>query len=175
MSKRNTVLASVLSAFALTMLCLLSAAVNAQKGPQSTAGAPLKGVDIKLGKNPGGSAAARTTTDPSGNFTFPVVPAGEYILTLELKKDIPNTKVAGGSAAPTDAAVQFCYITLNLAGGQKVEKGYDLVKNKAFDPAIDPAKQAMSKTTKSQDFIVVSDGASPLKGIVRSKSNITNN
>lgn len=49
-------------------------------------GAPLKGVDVKLGKNPGGSAAARTTTDQGGNYTFDNVPLGDYKIYV----DIPN-------------------------------------------------------------------------------------
>ena len=43
------------------------------------AGAPLKGIDVKLGKNPGGLAAARTT-DESGQADFGVVPKGNYTL-----------------------------------------------------------------------------------------------
>ncbi len=51
-----------------------------------TLGAPLKGVDVKLGKNPGGSPAARTTTDTSGHFSFGNVPLGAYKIYV----DIPN-------------------------------------------------------------------------------------
>lgn len=174
MSKRNTVHACILSALAVTMLCLSSSVANAQKGTQSTTGAPLKGVDVKLGKNPGGKAAARTTTDADGNFTFPVVPAGEYTLTVELKKETTETQSARGSATATDA-VKFCYLTLNLPGGEKVEKGYDLKENKAFDPAIDPAKQSTSKRQYAP-LIIRSDGVTPLNGtIIKSKSNIANN
>ena len=55
-------------------------------GPNSVFGAPLKGVDIKLGKNPGGSPAARTTSDTFGNYKFTNVPIGKYKIYV----DIPN-------------------------------------------------------------------------------------
>lgn len=173
MSKRNRVSAPILLAFAVATLGLFSAVVGAQKGPQSTTGAPLKGVDVKLGKNPGGSPAARTTTDADGNFSFPNVPAGDYILTLEIRKDAG--KESGGVIRPNDPVFNLCYVTLNLPGGEKVQKGYDLEKDKAFDPATDPSKQAAARA-KLETFVVHSDGAHPLNGtIVKSKSNISNN
>lgn len=55
-------------------------------GINNPMGAPLKGVDIKLGKNPGGSPAARTTTDNNGNYTFSNIPLGSYRIYI----DIPN-------------------------------------------------------------------------------------
>jgi hypothetical protein len=55
-------------------------------GHNSTLGAPLKGVDIKLGKNPGGNAAARTSTDVNGYYSFTNVPIGNYRIFV----DIPN-------------------------------------------------------------------------------------
>lgn len=174
MYNRNIVRSFIFPVFALATICLFSAVVDAQKGPQATTGAPLKGVDVKLGKNPGGSPAARTTTDGDGNFTFPVVPAGEYILTVELNKETPNAQAARGSSM-TEAAVNICYLTLNLPRGEKVEKGYDLRQNKAFDQSIDLTKQSTSKI-KFETLIVRSDGVTPLNGtIVKSKSNISNN
>ena len=43
------------------------------------AGAPLKGIDVKLGKNPGGGCASRTT-DAGGKVDFGVWPKGNYTL-----------------------------------------------------------------------------------------------
>lgn len=45
------------------------------------AGAPLKGVDVKLGRNPGGMVAARTTGG-DGSFDFGVLPKGRYVMSF---------------------------------------------------------------------------------------------
>lgn len=46
------------------------------------AGAPLKGIDVKLGKNPGGGCAAKTT-DNTGEVHFGVWPAGSYTVSID--------------------------------------------------------------------------------------------
>ena len=53
-------------------------------------GAPLKGIDVKLGKNPGGGCAARTTTGATGTYTFSNVPNGNY----DIYVDVPNYPMA---------------------------------------------------------------------------------
>jgi len=162
MSRKKIFLIVFLSS-ALTISCFASVG-RPQKGPQGTTGAPLKGVDVKLGKNPGGKPAARTATDGDGNFSFQVVPAGEYVLTVEVPQQ--NT---------TDRQLKYCYIGLKDVSGRKTLKGYDFEQKKAFDASIDPNKQTTSKI-KFEEFVVHSDGTHPVNGtIVKSKSNISNN
>ncbi len=45
------------------------------------AGSPLKGIDVKLGKSPGGGCSARSS-DASGNVNFGVWPKGSYTVSL---------------------------------------------------------------------------------------------
>ncbi len=49
-------------------------------------GGPLKGVDVKLGKNPGGGIQARVMTDSTGYYSFDSLPLEGYKIYV----DIPN-------------------------------------------------------------------------------------
>ena len=82
MYKRRTVSVTVLSAFALTMICLLSA--YAQKGPQATASSvkPVRGIDVVVMKDPGNSAARTGTTNEKGEVEFVGLEPGSYSLTI---------------------------------------------------------------------------------------------
>lgn len=64
-------------------VCLMVAAGAALVVCAQTAfaGAPLKGIDVKLGKNPGGICAARVSGE-GGSASFGVWPKGSYTVTL---------------------------------------------------------------------------------------------
>jgi len=49
-------------------------------------GGPLKGIDVKLGRNPGGGIQARTMSDSTGYYNFDSIPDGNYTIYV----DVPN-------------------------------------------------------------------------------------
>lgn len=72
-------------------------------------GGPLKGVDIKLGKNPGGGIQARTMSDSTGYYEFTGLPLQGYVVYV----DIPNL--------PMDSTH---FITLDVNNNSSVQNNY---------------------------------------------------
>ena len=91
------------------------------------AGVPIKGVDVKLGKNPGGGCAARTT-GADGTADFGVWPKGNY--TLEFVPAASGSAQAA-SRAQTPAVKPGAQTSLKLhvvitgAATGKIERDVD--------------------------------------------------
>ena len=93
------------------------------------AGAPLKGIDVKLGKNPGGGCAARTT-DTGGKADFGVWPKGNYTLEFAPADSSPTAApVTGRTQAPaTKPGAQpssKLHVVITGATGGKLERDFD--------------------------------------------------
>jgi len=120
------------------------------------AGAPLKGIDVKLGKSPGGSPAARTT-NAEGKIDFGVLPAGSYFIVVGDAKDLHEQ-----------------YVELEIRGPKEgtLKKRWNFAQKKAF--GLDPVVREAGVDT----IVFTSDGKHPIEiaaTTVRSKSNIRNN
>jgi len=137
--------------FAIAFLMLVSAAAYA--------GAPLKGIDVKLGKNPGGSPAARTT-NADGKIDLGILPAGSYFVVIETPKEVKEA----------DAQIE-----IKGAAGATIKKRWNFAQKKAFDAAAN----ATARAAGEDKIIFTSDGSHPIEiaatTIVKSKSNISNN
>jgi hypothetical protein len=86
------------------------------------AGAPLKGIDVKLGKNPGGGCAARTT-DAGGKADFGVWPKGNY--TLEFAPAAANGPAGQGDRSLVMPALMRARVVISGATGGKIERDVD--------------------------------------------------
>ena len=127
------------------------------------AGAPLKGVDVKLGKNPGGGAQARTT-DSNGKVTFGVLPRGSYYIQLV--------------TPPPGAPMQTALVTIDgiSATPYKVEWNFMMQRPSPVQPPDSSMRMVTSSGPPPDKIVFESDGAHPVScTIVKSKSNISNN
>jgi hypothetical protein len=84
------------------------------------AGAPLKGIDVKLGKNPGGGCAARTT-GPEGTADFGVWAKGNYTLSIADPLNAA-TRYRPGNNKTTREAQPKLHLLIEGAIGGKVER-----------------------------------------------------
>lgn len=139
MSSRKVILAMLVSLVALS----------------AWAGAPLKGVDVKLGKNPGGKPAARTT-NAEGKVDFGVLRAGSYYVVIDGAKNEPDAQI-------------------EIRGGSDgtLKKRWNFAQKKAF------SLDATARDAGANKIIFTSDGNHPIDvaatAVVRANSNISSN
>jgi hypothetical protein len=145
---------------ALAFASIVSLAVAAH------AGAPLKGVDVKLGKNPGGGASARTT-NADGKIDLGVLPAGSYYITITAPKNVDVKQ-------EPDAQIE-----IQGATGGTIKKRWNYAQKKAFEVAPAASSARIAAEVGEEKIIFTSDGSHPIQiaatAVVRAKSNISNN
>lgn len=121
------------------------------------AGAPLKGVDVKLGKSPGGGAAARTTNS-DGKVDFGVLAAGSYYVVIDGAKNVREP----------DAQIE-----IRGASEGTVKKRWNFAQKKAY------GVDSTAREAGAEKILFTSDGKHPIEiaatAVVRAKSNISNN
>jgi hypothetical protein len=126
--------------------------------PNAFAGAPLKGIDVKLGKNPGGGCAAKVS-DSGGEVDFGVWPKGSYTVTFD-EANAQGAKPANLHVEVLGAAEGIITHVLAASSADRV------------DPIV------FTSNGKTPLVVKVTDGTSePVDWVVRVKShsNSTNN
>ncbi len=114
------------SRFSIKSLPLVAAAACVILAQSAFAGAPLKGIDVKLGKNPGGGCAARAT-DAGGKADFGVWPKGNYTLAFTPAAPAITSPQAASrtlSSAVKPAAPKLHVVITGAATG-KIERDVD--------------------------------------------------
>src|SRR5262249_23668300 len=128
---------------------------------------------VKLGKNPGGSPAARSTTTAEGEFNFGVVPAGKYDIIVS-PPDSADIQVAAAGDQRTanlnlsKSNVYRLAIAIEGVKGGTIKTDLD-VKEKA---AGGPDTRSRVGTPKYQNISVTieADGKAEVKGTIAARA-----
>ena len=130
-------------------------------GLSAFAGAPLKGIDVKLGKNPGGTIASRVS-DANGGSNFGVLPKGTYTVTFSAA----NMLATARTVKPGRLHVEIRGATAGLIAHVMPAAGTDSMM---------PIE--IVSDGKTPIVVVVNDGSAEPVDVVRIKShsNSTNN
>ncbi|MDP2387379.1 MAG: T9SS type A sorting domain-containing protein [Bacteroidota bacterium] len=110
-------------------------------------GGPLKGVDVKLGKNPGGGIQARTMSDSTGFYVFDSLPVGGYKIYVDIP-NLPMDSTREIIIAANDSSIQnnyfadsaTIYVNTNIIG---IYSSTIIYENK-FSIYPNPAKENLS-------------------------------
>ena len=185
MSKRNTNRVTVLSAFALTTLCLLSAVTSAQKGPQGTASSvrPVRGIDVIVKKDPGNTAARTATTNEKGEVEFVGLEPGNYSLTIA---DATTQRPANAklglriddlSADREGVAADNYEVAIVGAVGGPIKREWNAKEKKFATPSNATARATTAPRYEDRiNFEIGGGDPSPvLTTIIKSRSNVRNN
>lgn len=103
-------------------LCVFAAALGFVYAQAAFAGSPLKGVDVKLGKNPGGGCAARTT-DAGGKADFGIWPKGSYTLDFT-PAAAPTSATQASSRTLVMPALMKMHVVITGASTGKLERDF---------------------------------------------------
>ena len=104
-------------------------------------GEPIPGIDVKLGKNPGGQAMQTTTSNGNGEFEFTSLEAGDYTFTIEQKIILDDETFisVGGDGGPTINTSESNLKELSSSKGNvKVTASQNSQSLKTINPDLDP-------------------------------------
>lgn len=120
------------------------------------AGAPLKGIDVKLGKNRGGGCAARTTGS-DGTADFGVWPKGSYTITFDPphRPADSNSGLATGRMAATTAVPVPAKLHIVITGATSGKMERDINSGASTERV---APLTLSLDGKQRLIVVVSAG-----------------
>jgi len=89
-------------------------------------GDPIPGIDVKLGKNPGGQTLQTTTSNENGEFEFKALEAGDYLFAVEqnIVIDDETIIIVENNAGSDNSPVQENGKGINEAGIKRTDASF---------------------------------------------------